>query len=85
MPRAALSDASRSPGRFSAGPRRFASPAVRAVLRRRGLEALGLLVALAAMALLVALGSHDPADPSLNTATGRAPTPPGDRCRPLRE
>ncbi|MES2712935.1 MAG: DNA translocase FtsK 4TM domain-containing protein [Pseudomonadota bacterium] len=52
--------------------RRFASPAVRLVLRRRVQETLGLLIALAALALAVALVTHDPADPSLNTATDRA-------------
>jgi S-DNA-T family DNA segregation ATPase FtsK/SpoIIIE len=35
------------------------------------MEALGLIVALAGVGLLVALGSYDPADPSLNTATDR--------------
>ena len=69
MPRAALTDDSRSPARDSAGGGRFASAAVRAVLRRRAMEMMGLLVALAGAALLVALGSYDPADPSLNTAT----------------
>jgi S-DNA-T family DNA segregation ATPase FtsK/SpoIIIE len=53
--------------------RRFASPAVVAVLRRRLIEFLGLLCALAGLALILALASHDPADPSLSTATGRAP------------
>ena len=57
----------------ASGARRFASPAVRAVLRRRFEELLGLLACLAALVLLVALGSHDPADPSLNTATERQP------------
>ncbi|MBR0674405.1 DNA translocase FtsK 4TM domain-containing protein, partial [Neoroseomonas soli] len=71
MTRAALTDDSRSPTRAAGGGGRFASAAVRAVLRRRMMEMLGLLVALAGVALLVALGSHDPADPSLNTATDR--------------
>ena len=64
MPRAALTDDTQG-----SVPGRFASPAVRAVLRRRMMELGGVLVALLAVALLVALGSHDPADPSLNTAT----------------
>ncbi len=55
-----------------ASPSRFASPAVRLVVRRRVQETLGLLLALAALALVVALVTHDPADPSLNTATDRA-------------
>jgi S-DNA-T family DNA segregation ATPase FtsK/SpoIIIE len=70
MPRAALTDHSaaslRSEGASSG---RFASAAVRAVLRRRAMELTGLLVALGAVALAVALGSHNAADPSLNTAT----------------
>jgi S-DNA-T family DNA segregation ATPase FtsK/SpoIIIE len=69
MSRAALTDDSRGPARLSAAGGRFASPAVRAVLRRRLMELVGLLVAMAAVALAVALGSHNPADPSLNTAT----------------
>ncbi|MBR0657589.1 DNA translocase FtsK 4TM domain-containing protein, partial [Plastoroseomonas arctica] len=52
--------------------RRFASPAVRTVLRRRVQESIGLVLALAALALAVALVTHDPGDPSLNTATDRA-------------
>ena len=51
---------------------RFASPAVRMAVRRRVQETLGLLLALTALALVVALVTHDPADPSLNTATDRA-------------
>ncbi|MEO3471297.1 DNA translocase FtsK 4TM domain-containing protein [Roseomonas sp. CAU 1739] len=68
MPRAALTDDTAAP-RSAASSGRFASAAVRAVLRRRAMEMCGLLVALAAIALGVALGSHNPADPSLNTAT----------------
>ncbi|HYZ30720.1 MAG TPA: DNA translocase FtsK 4TM domain-containing protein, partial [Crenalkalicoccus sp.] len=49
-----------------AGVRRFASPAVKAALRRRGAELLGILAGLAGLALLVALASYDPADPSLS-------------------
>ncbi|MDB5373607.1 MAG: cell division protein FtsK, partial [Belnapia sp.] len=83
-PRIAASDrpASLSQGRGKtqplasplAGVRRFASPAVKAALKRRLFEILGLLCALAGLGLLVALASHDPADPSLSTATTRAPT-----------
>ena len=74
MPRAALSNDVRSSGRLSGAAFRFASPAVRAVLRRRMNELAGVLVALAAVALLVALATHNPSDPSLNTATDRAPS-----------
>ncbi|WP_198378760.1 DNA translocase FtsK 4TM domain-containing protein, partial [Neoroseomonas rubea] len=67
MPRAALTNESRATD--AGAPGRFASAAVRAVLRRRMMELGGVLVALAGVGLLIALGSHDPADPSLNTAT----------------
>ncbi len=59
--------------RTIAGVRRFASPAVKAALWRRLAEFAGLVCALAGLALLLALLSHDPADPSLSTATGRVP------------
>uniref|UniRef100_UPI001E2EF4E6 DNA translocase FtsK 4TM domain-containing protein n=1 Tax=Roseomonas rosulenta TaxID=2748667 RepID=UPI001E2EF4E6 len=74
MPRAALSDESRMSTRSPGAAGRFASAGVRAVLRRRAMEALGLLVVLAAVALLVALATHNPADPSLNTATAGGTT-----------
>ncbi|MBV9654995.1 MAG: DNA translocase FtsK 4TM domain-containing protein, partial [Acetobacteraceae bacterium] len=51
--------------------RRLASPAVRSVAGRRLRELGGLALGLAGLALLVALASYDPADPSLNTATAR--------------
>ncbi|HEY8611664.1 MAG TPA: DNA translocase FtsK 4TM domain-containing protein, partial [Roseomonas sp.] len=57
-----------------AGIRRFASPAVKAALKRRGGQLLGLIAGLLGLAVLVALASHNPADPSLSTATSRAPT-----------
>jgi len=60
--------------RTMAGVRRFASPAVKAALWRRLAEFAGILCALAGLALLLALLSHDPADPSMSTATSRAPT-----------
>ncbi len=71
MTRAALTDPSPASVRSSAssGSGRFASAAVRAVLRRRAMEMFGLLVAIVAIGLGVALGSHNPADPSFNTAT----------------
>ncbi|WP_254452637.1 DNA translocase FtsK 4TM domain-containing protein [Roseicella sp. DB1501] len=56
------------------GVRRFASPAVKAAIRRRLFEVLGLVCGLTGLALLVALASYDPADPSLSTATTRAAT-----------
>ncbi|MDN3568868.1 DNA translocase FtsK 4TM domain-containing protein, partial [Paeniroseomonas aquatica] len=55
-----------------AGVRRFASPAVKAAMRRRLFELLAFLCALGGLGLLLALASHDPADPSLSTATTRA-------------
>ncbi len=69
MNRAALSDHTSASARSSSGSGRFASAAVRAVLRRRAMEMCGMLVALAAIVIGVALGSHSPADPSFNTAT----------------
>ncbi|MFC0385451.1 FtsK/SpoIIIE family DNA translocase [Muricoccus vinaceus] len=57
-----------------AGLRRFASPAVKAALKRRGGQLLGMIAGLLGLAVLVALASHDPADPSLSTATARVPT-----------
>ncbi len=53
------------------GTRRFVSPAVKALLRRRLAEFLGLACGLAGLAVLVALASHDAADPSFSTATAR--------------
>ncbi|KAA2215222.1 cell division protein FtsK [Pseudoroseomonas oryzae] len=44
------------------------------LLRRRAAEMAGLVLGLAGLALLVALVSYNPADPSLSTATTRAPT-----------
>ena len=69
MSRAALTDDSPAASRPASRSGRFASEAVRAVLRRRMMEMFGLLVAILAIGLGVALGSHNPADPSLNTAT----------------
>jgi S-DNA-T family DNA segregation ATPase FtsK/SpoIIIE len=56
------------------GFRRLASPAVRAAISRRMNEIGGTLLGFAGLALLLAVASHDPADPSLSTATSRAPT-----------
>jgi S-DNA-T family DNA segregation ATPase FtsK/SpoIIIE len=65
---------SSSGGRLAAGARKFASPAVKAALRRRGAELAGLVLALAGGALLVALVSYNPADPSMSTAANRPVT-----------
>jgi len=56
------------------GVRRFASPAVKALLKRRLAELLGLLCGLGGLALLLALASYNPADPSWNTASTQPPT-----------
>ena len=50
---------------------RFASEAVRSLIRRRLAELGAVFLALAGMAVLVALACYDPRDPSLNTATAR--------------
>ena len=52
---------------------RFASPAVRAAIRRRLNELGGVVAGMAGLVLAIAIGSHDGADPSLSTATDRAP------------
>ncbi len=51
--------------------RRFASEAVRSLVRRRLAELGALFIALAGMAVLLALACYDARDPSLNTATTR--------------
>ncbi len=65
----------------TAATRRLASPAVRSLMRQRVGEFAGIVLGLLGLALLVALVSHNPADPSLNTATTRATSniagPPG--------
>ena len=55
----------------SVGDRRLASPAIRALMRRRWAELTGLALGALGLALLIALASYDPRDPSLNTATLR--------------
>ena len=50
---------------------RFASPAVKAAIGRRLNELGGVLLGFAGLALLVAVGSHQPGDPSLSTATSQ--------------
>ncbi len=51
--------------------RKFASPAVKALMSQRSAEFGGLLLGLAGLAILVALATYNPSDPSLNTATTR--------------
>jgi S-DNA-T family DNA segregation ATPase FtsK/SpoIIIE len=53
----------------AAGLGRFASPAVKAAIRRRLNELGGLLLGFLGLALLLAIGTYNPADPSLSTAT----------------
>ena len=55
----------------TAEPRRLASPTIRALIRQRSAELIGLVLGLLGLALLVALACYDPRDPSLNTATSR--------------
>jgi len=57
-----------------AGGRRFASPAIQSLMHRRAAELGGLALGLLGLALLVALGSYNPSDPSLNTATTQSAT-----------
>jgi len=57
--------------RSSVETRRIASPALRALMTRRTAELAALLLGILGLALLVALASYDPRDPSLNTATDR--------------
>lgn len=54
----------------------FLPRGVSAYLRRRGMELLGGVMILAALLWLVALIGYDAGDPSLNTASGRAPVNP---------
>nr|WP_294517754.1 DNA translocase FtsK [uncultured Rhodopila sp.] len=52
-------------------PRRFASAALKAQMSQRAAEFGGLMLGLVGLAVLVALATYDPRDPSLNTATSR--------------
>ena len=54
-----------------AEPRRLASPVLRNLLRRRCAELGALLLALLGVAVLLALLTYDPRDPSLDTTTAR--------------
>ena len=60
--------------RLAAAGRRFASPAVKAAIRRRLSELLALVLVVAGLVAIVALASYDPADPSWSTATARETT-----------
>ena len=54
--------------------RSLASPAIRALVGRRMADLVALAVAMGAIALLVALATYNPRDPSLNTATSQHAT-----------
>jgi S-DNA-T family DNA segregation ATPase FtsK/SpoIIIE len=69
MPRTATTPAVGD--RLAAAGRRFASPAVKAAIRRRMAELLALVLVLGGMALALALGTYAPGDPSFSTATSR--------------
>ena len=62
------------PSNSAAGLGRLASPAVRAAIRRRVNEMGGLLLGFMGLALLVAIATYNPADPSLSTATSERAT-----------
>ncbi len=76
MPQAAQA---RSRARAKAPPpppprRTLVSPAIRELVGRRTAELCGLGMAMGGIAVLVALATYNPGDPSLNTATSRAAT-----------
>jgi S-DNA-T family DNA segregation ATPase FtsK/SpoIIIE len=50
-------------------PRRFVSPALKALMSQRSAEFGGLILGMIALAVLLALGTYNPQDPSLNTAS----------------
>ena len=52
-------------------PRRFVSPALRALMSRRTAELTAIALAALGLAVLMALATYNPSDPSLNTATDR--------------
>jgi len=54
--------------------RRLASPAIREIVGRRMAELSGVAMAMGGIALLVALATYNPRDPSLNTATSQHAT-----------
>jgi DNA segregation ATPase FtsK/SpoIIIE, S-DNA-T family len=53
-------------------PRRVVSPTIRALMQRRAAELSGLALGCAGLALLIALATYNPSDPSLDTATNAA-------------
>nr|WP_314074126.1 DNA translocase FtsK [uncultured Roseococcus sp.] len=62
------------PSHPAVGLGRFASPAVKAAIRRRSNELGGLLLGFLGLGLLLAIGTYNPADPSLSTATSNPAT-----------
>ncbi len=56
----------------AASMQNLASPTLKALIRRRTAELVGVVLGLAAIALLLALASYDPSDPSLDSASGAA-------------
>ena len=60
--------------RLAAAGRRFASPAVKAAIRRRVSELAALVLVAAGLFGIVAFASYNPADPSWSTATARGTT-----------
>ncbi|MFC3001528.1 FtsK/SpoIIIE family DNA translocase [Falsiroseomonas tokyonensis] len=60
--------------RIAAAGRRFASPAVKAAMKRRLAELVALVLVLFGLVLGLALASYDPADPSFSTATSQLTT-----------
>lgn len=69
MPRALEGRSAPVGDRLAAAGRRFASPAVKAAIRRRLAELLALVLVLLAFVAIAALATYDPADPSWSTAT----------------
>jgi S-DNA-T family DNA segregation ATPase FtsK/SpoIIIE len=61
-------------GQVRAPARSLASPAIRALASRRLADLTGLALAMGGIALLVALATYNPRDPSLNTATSQHAT-----------
>ncbi len=57
--------------RLAAAGRRFASPAVKAAIRRRCAELLAVLLVVSGLLMVLALVTYDPGDPSFSTATSR--------------
>ncbi len=55
-------------------PRHMVSPAIHALMQRRAAELTGLALGCGGLAVLVALVSYNPSDPSLNTSTTHAAT-----------